>query len=126
MLPSRLKRALGPAFEEMAAPGQRLTAHFVPGGSLDPADLVAELSRTRERDLRRNSASYGPHRDDLEVCLDDRSVRKHASQGQQRILTLALKLAELECLREARGAEPVLLLDDVSSELDPDTDWRRL
>jgi DNA replication and repair protein RecF len=116
----RLIDALGPFFSRMGAPGLLLEARFVPGGSLDPIEMQAELLRRREQDLRRRSATFGPHRDDLELRLDGRSVRRHASQGQQRIITLALKAAELECVREARGSEPVLLLDDVSSELDPD------
>jgi DNA replication and repair protein RecF len=115
----RLVEALAPLFARMAAPGLELRVRFAPGGSLDPAELETELAARRERDLRRRSATYGPHRDDLDVQLSGRSVRRHASQGQQRILTLALKSAELECVRRARGAEPVLLLDDVSSELDP-------
>lgn len=115
----RLTEALRPLFARMAAPGLELQARFVPGGSLDAAELEAELGRRREQDQRRRSGSHGPHRDDLDVRLDGRSVRRHASQGQQRILTLALKAAELECVRAARRAEPILLLDDVSSELDP-------
>ena len=116
---ARLVAALRPLFARMAAPGLQFDARFVAGGSLDAGELESELTRRREQDLRRRSATYGPHRDDLDVRLDGRSVRRHASQGQQRILTLALKGAELECVRQARGAEPVLLLDDVSSELDP-------
>jgi DNA replication and repair protein RecF len=115
----RLLEALGPLFSRMGAPGLLLEASFVPGGSLDPAEMQAELERRREQDLRRRRATFGPHRDDLQLYLDGRSVRRHASQGQQRIITLALKAAELECVRAARGSEPVLLLDDVSSELDP-------
>jgi DNA replication and repair protein RecF len=71
------------------------------------------------RDTRQRAASFGPQRDELQLVVDGRSARHHASQGQQRILTLALKVAELECVRDARRAHPVLLLDDVSSELDP-------
>jgi DNA replication and repair protein RecF len=104
----------------MAAPGLELGARFVPGGSLDEAELEAELARRRDSDLRRRTATFGPHKDDLAVSLEGRNVRRHASQGQQRILTLAIKAAELECVRNARGVHPVLLLDDVSSELDPD------
>jgi DNA replication and repair protein RecF len=115
----RLTEALAPLFARMAAPGLELSARFVPGGSLDAGELEGELQRRRDQDQRRRSGSYGPHRDDLDVRLDGRSVRRHASQGQQRILTLALKAAELECVRAARRAEPILLLDDVSSELDP-------
>jgi DNA replication and repair protein RecF len=72
----------------------------------------------RAQDRVRKLASFGPHRDELELVIDGRSARRHASQGQQRLLTLALKLAELACVREARQLEPVLLLDDVASELD--------
>lgn len=115
----RLVEALTPLFAAMAAPGLVLSTRFVPGGSLDPAELEAELVRRRDVDLRRRVATFGPHRDDFVLSLDGRNVRRHASQGQQRILTLALKAAELECVRAARGVHPVLLLDDVSSELDP-------
>jgi len=117
---ARLLAALAPLFATMAAPGLELSAHFVPGGSLDEAELETELARRREADLRRKTATFGPQRDDFSLSLDGRTVRRHASQGQQRILTLALKAAELECVRVARGVHPVLLLDDVSSELDPD------
>lgn len=116
----RLLEALGPLFARMGAPGLELRTEFVPGGSLDPQEMAAELRQRREQDARRRSAGFGPHRDDLALHLDGRTVRRHASQGQQRILTLALKAAELACVRDARGSEPVLLLDDVSSELDPD------
>jgi DNA replication and repair protein RecF len=116
---SRLASALLPVFERMGAPGLVLEASFVPGGSFDENAFACELSERRPQDLRRGSASYGPHKSDLDLRLDGRSVRRHASQGQLRITTLALKVAELDCVREARGSEPVLLLDDVSSELDP-------
>lgn len=115
----RLSEALEAAFADMADHSLSLETRFVPGGPLDEADLTATLGRCRIRDRERRSASFGPHRDDLSLALDGRSVRRHASQGQQRILTLALKVAELSCVRSARGAEPVLLLDDISSELDP-------
>jgi DNA replication and repair protein RecF len=116
----KLCSALAPLFARMAATGLELDARFSPGGHLDASELESELARRRDQDLRRRTATFGPNRDDLEVKLDGRSVRRHASQGQQRILTLALKAAELECVRQARGAEPVMLLDDVSSELDPE------
>jgi len=115
----RLLSALVPAFLRMAQPGLELQAKYRPGGSVDPAEFAAELAARRARDCRQRAASFGPQRDDLQLFVDGRSARHHASQGQQRILTLALKVAELECVREARHAHPVLLLDDVSSELDP-------
>jgi DNA replication and repair protein RecF len=111
--------ALLPAFTHMATPGLRLDASYQPGGSEDAALFVRELAERRVVDLRRGRASFGPQRDELELAVDGRPARQHASQGQQRVLTLALKVAELTSIREARRVEPVLLLDDVSSELDP-------
>jgi DNA replication and repair protein RecF len=111
--------ALAPAFARMAAGDLVLNVEYVPGGSADSSEAETRLVENRRSDLRRKSARFGPHRDDVAFQLDGRTARRHASQGQQRILTLALKSAELECVRQARGAHPVLLLDDVSSELDP-------
>jgi len=111
--------ALSPAFARMAAPDLQLAIRYLPGGTEDPAVFQSELAGRRAQDLRRRKASFGPQRDELELLVDGRSARHHASQGQQRILALALKIAELDCVRQARGAHPVLLLDDVSSELDP-------
>ncbi|MEP7053034.1 MAG: DNA replication and repair protein RecF [Pseudomonadota bacterium] len=115
----RLISALAPAFLRMAQPGLELRAKFKPGATEDVAEFSAELAGRRQRDSRQRAASYGPQRDEIQLVVDGRSARHHASQGQQRILTLALKVAELECIRDARRAHPVLLLDDVSSELDP-------
>jgi len=115
-----LVTALAPIFAKMAPSSLELRSEFVPGGPEDPAVLEAALRERRNDDRRRRRATLGPQRDELGLDLSGRSVRRHASQGQQRILTLALKAAELECVRAARGAEPILLLDDVSSELDPE------
>jgi DNA replication and repair protein RecF len=114
-----LLEALRPAFERMAPRELRLEASYVPGGCEDALEYARELAERRPRDLRRRAATFGPHKDELSLVIDGRSARHHASQGQQRILALAAKIAELECVRSARGAHPVLLLDDVSSELDP-------
>ncbi len=115
----RLAEALAPAFARMASPGLQLTVAYRPGGTSDVDQFRTALASRRAADLRRRTATYGPQRDDLELLLDGRSARTQASQGQQRILTLALKIAELATVTAARGAQPILLLDDVSSELDP-------
>lgn len=115
----RLVEALGPAFVKMAAPGLDLSARLRQSGNPDPEAFRTALAASRRDDLRRGRACFGPQRDDLELFVAGRPAREQASQGQQRILTLALKLAELDCLRQARSSHPVLLLDDVSSELDP-------
>ncbi len=116
---SRIAEALAPAFRRMASPDLALGITYLPGGSEDVDAFQRELAQRRPVDLRRGNATFGPQRDELELTVDGRTARRHASQGQQRILALALKVAELACVRDARGAHPVLLLDDVSSELDP-------
>lgn len=114
-----LALVVAPAFARLAPGALELSARYLPGGSTDVAEFQRELCQRRVRDRARRSPSFGPTKDELELSLDDRAARTQASQGQQRILTLALKLAELECIARARGVPPVLLLDDVSSELDP-------
>lgn len=114
-----LNSALLPAFSKMAAKELVLSLRFVPGGTEDPEVFRKELAGRRSQDARRKGASFGPQKDDLELGLNGRSARRHASQGQQRVLTLALKAAELNCVLSACGTQPILLLDDVSSELDP-------
>ena len=74
--------------------------------------------RVRQSDMRRQITTIGPHRDDLNLSLNGRSLRDFGSQGQQRTAALALKLAEASVLREVTGECPVALLDDVLSELD--------
>jgi DNA replication and repair protein RecF len=77
--------------------------------------LAGKLARDRDRGY----TSAGPHMDDLALELGGRPARTYGSQGQQRAVVLALKIAEIENLRAALGRPPLLLLDDVSSELDP-------
>jgi DNA replication and repair protein RecF len=83
------------------------------------ARLAAALEERLHRDREKGYTSAGPHMDDLVLSLDGRGARLYGSQGQQRALVLALKIAEIENLRAALGRPPLLLLDDVSSELDP-------
>jgi DNA replication and repair protein RecF len=114
-----LATLLVPAFARLAPGPLSLVPTYVPGGSTDVDEFRRQLGQRRVKDRARRSPSFGPSKDELELSLDQRAARTQASQGQQRILTLALKLAELECIARARGVPPVLLLDDVSSELDP-------
>ncbi|MBR5872412.1 MAG: DNA replication/repair protein RecF [Oscillospiraceae bacterium] len=76
------------------------------------------LKNTRSYDFEHGSTSVGPHRDDIEVTLDGKSVKSFGSQGQQRSCILSLKLAEAKMLGEAMEEPPLILLDDVMSELD--------
>jgi DNA replication and repair protein RecF len=82
-------------------------------------DLAAALLASRSEDVRRAVTSVGPHRDELELSIDGRPARLQASQGEQRSLALALRLAVHRLATDRTGTPPVLLLDDVFSELDP-------
>jgi DNA replication and repair protein RecF len=83
-------------------------------------ELAAELRARRAADIGRGFSGHGPHLDEIELRLDRRSVRRYASQGEQRAALLALLLAERTLLLEARDRAPLMLLDDVLSELDPE------
>ncbi len=87
---------------------------------LDAAGIAAELASRHEADVARGYTIWGPHRDELELRLAGRAVRRYGSQGQQRLTLLALLFAERETLQRARRTLPLMLLDDVMSELDPD------
>jgi len=114
----RLVPALLTAFRSVTPPGLELVVSYAPGGSQNARDFEAELRARRQEDWRRGRASFGPQRDELGLQIDGRAARSDASQGQQRLLSLSLKLAELRCIEDMRHVHPVLLLDDVSSELD--------
>jgi DNA replication and repair protein RecF len=81
-------------------------------------ELAAELAERLDSDLERGFTTHGPHRDDLGLLRDGRELRVYGSQGEQRLALLALLLAERAALEDERGAPPLLLLDDVMSELD--------
>lgn len=80
--------------------------------------LYNKLKSIIYEDIIRGSTNYGPHRDDLELWLNDEPLKPYASQGQQRSVVLSLKIAELNIIKEEINEYPVLLLDDVMSELD--------
>jgi DNA replication and repair protein RecF len=85
----------------------------------DRAELAAELTRRRAEDLGRAYTSYGPQLDEVELRLGGRALRRFGSQGQQRLALLALLFSERSALIEAGRPAPLMLLDDVMSELDP-------
>ncbi len=82
------------------------------------AEYLKQLKRHRESDLKRSVTTFGVHREDLSVLINGRSARLFASQGQQRTAALSLKLSEIAMVMELTKNEPVVLLDDVLSELD--------
>jgi DNA replication and repair protein RecF len=88
------------------------------GEATEPSALLAALEQRRADELRRGITLSGPHRDDLAIELDGTDVRAFGSRGEQRLLALVLRLAEVLPVTEAAGTPPVLLLDDALSELD--------
>jgi DNA replication and repair protein RecF len=115
---ARLGPAAERAFGGIGPSGLTLGVSYAPSAPADPEDFRALLVKNRARDRARGAASGGPHRDELALELGGRPMRGMASQGQHRAAVLALELAEIEVIGEARGVRPLLLLDDVSSELD--------
>jgi len=93
---------------------------YRPRGPLAAAELLEELARRRQADLGRAYLSFGPQLDEVTLELGGRALRRFGSQGQQRIALLALLFAEREALIDAGRAAPLMLLDDVMSELDPE------
>ena len=95
------------------------TVEYAPRAAPDPEQILLGLEERREADLRLGRTSWGPHLDEVKVALEGRALRRFGSQGQQRTALLALLFAEREALATAGRPTPMLLLDDVMSELDP-------
>ncbi len=116
------------AFESITRTGATTDVEYLTADELASAGSAAELEeglqallvQRRSVDIARSATTVGPHRDDLRFLFQDKSASAFASQGQLRALVLAWKTAELELLARIHGESPILLLDDVSSELDPD------
>jgi DNA replication and repair protein RecF len=117
-LVARLKPVVGKAYDDVATAGAHVTVTYAAPWRDD--GLAVALAAARTEDLRRGVSTVGPHRDDLVLTVHGLPARTHASQGEQRSLALALRLATHAVVTEVTGSTPVLLLDDVFSELDAD------
>jgi DNA replication and repair protein RecF len=130
----RLTPLAEPWLQHLSGGRDRLGLAYAPGTEVEAAiddsqwqeGLLLQLRRQRPLDRRLGSTSVGPHRDDLRLLLDDEPVRQLGSAGQQRCVVLALKLAELELVEQVSRLTPLLLLDDVLAELDPERQARLL
>lgn len=105
---------------ELGLPGEAGIRYRPRCDAVDANGVAAELRAARERDVVRGRSTHGPHRDELELTLAGRAARRYASQGEQRAALLALLFAERDVLLAERGVSPLMLLDDVMSELDPE------
>ena len=107
------------AATELGLPGEA-TLEYAPRAAGATEELRAGLAERRDADLRLGRTSWGPHLDELKLASEGKSVRRYGSQGQQRTALLALLFAERQALRDSGRPLPLLLLDDVMSELDPE------
>ncbi len=120
---SWVERFAQPFAERCAAMGEEGPSRMRYVSRLDPTGdprsaLLADFAARRVQDVRRGVTGSGPHRDELELTLGGRELRTFGSAGQQRTAAIALRMLEAETIREAAGAEPLLLLDDPFAELD--------
>jgi DNA replication and repair protein RecF len=119
-LVEEIRVELAQAFTAITHGERKASARYVSktaGATVD--EILAHHKAGRAKDLATQSTQFGPHRDDLAFELDERDAGLFASQGQLRAIMLAWKTAELAVLARTHGDQPILLLDDVSSELDP-------
>ncbi len=121
------------AHAELSGGRETLAVRYVPSVNCPSSDTGAvekafadELARVRDAEIRRGASLIGPHRDDLRFTVDGMEARSFASQGQQRTVVLALKIAEMQFMESRCGRPPVMLLDDVMSDLDDERRARLL
>lgn len=112
----QLNQIVGKVHEHLTGGKENLYISYEPSNG--KMNLEQAIKINRERDIRMKSTSVGPHRDDICFMTDDLDIRKFGSQGQQRTAALSLKLSEIELVKQVTKDTPILLLDDVLSELD--------
>ena len=111
-----LNEIVGKVHEQLTGGKEHLQIYYEP--SVSSMDFETNLIKNREKDIKMKSTSVGPHRDDICFMADGLDIRKFGSQGQQRTAALSLKLSEIEIVKKVINDTPILLLDDVLSELD--------
>ena len=112
----RLNEIIGEIHQRLSGGRETLVIHYEK--NVEPEEFEARLTANRDRDLKLRTTQAGPHRDDLCFDIGGMDIRKFGSQGQQRTAALSLKLSEIELVKQEIKDTPVLLLDDVLSELD--------
>lgn len=111
-----LNQKLPALYNEISGSGEKITVLYL--SKIAGKNYLDELFNRRSRDIQRVGTTAGPHRDDLVFYLNEKEIAHFGSRGEARTLLLALKLAEIRYIEEKTGQKPVLLLDDVFSELD--------
>lgn len=111
-----LNQIMGQIHEQLTGDQEQMILEYE--ANTDEDSFASALKRNREKDLKQKTTTTGPHRDDLSFVVNGIDIRKFGSQGQQRTAALSLKLSEIELVKRVTEDTPVLLLDDVLSELD--------
>ena len=111
-----LAQIVGSIHEKLSGGRERLVISYEPNSTAE--ELASDLRKSREKDKLTKNTNAGPHRDDFSFVGNDIDLRRFGSQGQQRTCALSLKLSEIELVTRLIGEKPVLMLDDVLSELD--------
>ena len=115
-LVERLAPLAADAHRQISGTGETLQIRFPPGNS---DDFAADLANSRAQELRLRQTIVGPHRDDIELLVEAKMANQYASEGQQRTVALALKIAQARIFLLEEGTPPLLLIDDIFGELDP-------
>ena len=113
-----LNSSLGEIYSSISGGNDKIHIEYLPTLPKDKDDIIKSLEKHTETDIRLGFSSHGPHKDDFIINLNGLNTRSGFSRGENRSLTLALKAAELNFITSASGKSPILLLDDVLSELD--------
>ncbi len=121
-----LSQKAGAYHDGISKGNEKLDIRYISSIDISDSDTIEEIEdklrqkfdNNRQDDIRTGVTNCGPHRDDIEILINDKNAKTFGSQGQQRSAVLSLKLAEASVLKERMGEEPVILLDDVLSELD--------
>lgn len=112
----RMNQVIQKAHEKLS--GGREQLRLVYDKSAEADGFLEQIKKNREKDLQLRMSAVGPHKDDIRFCIGELDAKKFGSQGQQRTAALSLKLAEIELVKQEIKDTPILLLDDVLSELD--------
>ncbi len=113
-----ISKYIGEIYEGISGGREKIETEYVSDAGSTPEEFAAALKTSRSRDVLTLSTSIGPHRDNLKILINGYEARNFGSQGQKRSAAITLKLAEAEVIKETVGREPIILLDDVMSELD--------
>ncbi len=119
-LVARISNDIEPLYQDLSSSDSRVSVSYVSGCQTDQygSDMLHKLEQSTAKDFERGFTAYGPHRDDMQITLKNKMLQEAASRGETRTMLLALKIIEMRIIEETRGKKPILLLDDVFSELD--------